>query len=72
MVKKSENTILTYKEILVLAIKGVNQEIDLYNKMEEGQNEEGKELINMMIAPLNEKIEKIKTLYRIETGTDYE
>lgn len=70
MKKKQEVTYISYKEIICLAINEISREIDDYEKKCEGKGAEAQELIANITKPLMEKRELLKTLYRIETGTE--
>lgn len=71
MAKKQETVSISYKEILVLAIKELDQEIDDYEAKGKGKGTEAQELITNITQPLRDKREKVKALYLIETGVEY-
>lgn len=70
MAKKQETVSVSYKEIVCLAIKELNREIDDYEEKGKDKGAEAQELIASLTKPLREKKEKLKTLYLIETGTE--
>lgn len=53
---------ITHTEILARAAQNIEAEIRTW---------EAAEIAAPMIGPLREKLEAVKTLYRIETGTEY-
>lgn len=70
--------ILTHTEILCFAIRHLQSEIeDIKRKGQNladrtGNKEMADGITNTLIAPINPKLEALKEMYRIETGTDYE
>ena len=71
MAKKS-TPIITHTEILNRAICSIKAEIaDWHNKCESLPQPLKDEMIAQATAPLQEKLDALKELYRIETGTDY-
>ena len=77
MAKKTE-PILTHTEILCFAIRHLENEIeDIKHKGENiakrtGNKEMADGITNALIEPLTPKLEALKEMYRIETGTDYD
>lgn len=71
MAKKS-TPIITHTEILNRAIGSITAEIaDWYTKCESLPQPIRDETIQKATEPLQEKLDALKELYRIETGTDY-
>ena len=76
MAKKNE-PILTHTEVLCFAIRHLESEIkDIKLKGEKlfertGNREMADGITNTLIEPLTPKLEALKELYRIQTGTDY-
>ena len=70
--------ILTHTEILCFAIRHLESEIkDIERKGESlaehtGKIEMARGISDTLIAPIIPKLDALKRLYRIETGTDYE
>ena len=70
--------VLTHAEILCFAIRHLKSEIEDIKLRREilaartGNNEMADGVANALIAPIIPKLEALKKLYRIETGTDYE
>ena len=72
MAKKPE-PIITHTEIICRTIRDIDREIhDLYVRSNAVPDEVGKPWFQSESAPLKEKREALKTMYRIETGTDYD
>lgn len=71
MKKIQETASVTYKEIICLAIKALDAEIAEF----EGKSAEMGDTVQVVIAritkPLYEKRDVLKTLYRIESGVEY-
>ena len=69
--------VLTHTEILCFAIRHLKSEIeDIKRKGENlakrtGNQEMADGIIAALIEPLAPKLEALKQMYRIETGTDY-
>lgn len=65
--------IITYKEILCRAIRNIEGEIEEMQKRCEGKTGDAtiKEILDSYIAERTPKIEALKEMYRIETGTEY-
>ncbi|MEF2660186.1 MULTISPECIES: hypothetical protein [Eubacteriales] len=61
---------ITHTEILARAAQNIEAEIRTWEVAVSG-NPEAAEIAAPMIGPLREKLEAVKTLYRIETGTEY-
>ena len=70
--------VLTHTEILCFAIHHLESEIDEIKRKGQnlsnrtGNKEMADGITNVLIAPLTPKLEALKEMYRIETGTDYE
>ena len=72
MAKKS-TPIITHTEIINRAINSVKAEIaDWHNKCESLPQPIRDEMIAQSTTLLQEKLEALKEMYRIETGTDYD
>lgn len=70
---KKATPVITYTEILCLAIRSIDAEIGNWRKRLEGLPDEIiRERLAACTDNLNEKRDALKTMYRIETGTDYE
>lgn len=67
-----ENVFISYKEIICLAIKELDREIEYYEKKGDVKSEEARELIDNITLPIRNKRKKLKDLYFIETGTEYD
>lgn len=67
---KKTTPIITHVEILSRAIRSIEEEI---RSMEEvmGDNPECKDMLTAYIGERAPKLEALKEMYRIETGTDY-
>lgn len=69
---KKANPIITHTEILNRAIKSIEAEIDEWSGRCKGlPKEQAENYFNATTKDLREKLETLKTLYRIETGTDF-
>ena len=66
MAKKTE-PIITHTEILSRAIRSIEEEIEEWNNKSDNIPQE---LIAKATEEPRAKLEALKTLYRIETGTD--
>ena len=72
MAKKTTPTI-THTEILARAIRSINAEIDEWRDCCKGlPKEQADSYLDATTRELRAKLETLKTLYRIETGADYE
>ena len=75
---KNNGPILTHTEILCFAIRHLESEIeDIKRKGKSLAEKSGNEVMaNDIVAtltePLTPKLEALKQMYRIETGTDYD
>lgn len=69
--EKNQTTTVTYKEIICLAIKCIDHEIDDYEERAKGKGTEAEALVAEITKPLREKLEVLKSLYHIETGVEY-
>lgn len=67
---QTKNISITHTEILVRAAQNIEVEIRTWEVTVSG-NPEAAGMASPMIGPLREKLEAVKTLYRIETGTEY-
>ena len=73
MAKKKAEPIISFTEILCLAIRSIDAEIGEWRKRFEGLPAEViEERLVICTSNLNEKRDALKTMYRIEAGTDYE
>ncbi|MBS5134862.1 MAG: hypothetical protein KHZ05_05405 [Oscillospiraceae bacterium] len=61
---------ITHTEILARAAQSIEAEIRTWEDKVSG-NQEAAEMVASMIEPLREKLEAVKALYQIETGTEY-
>lgn len=61
---------ITHTEILARAAQNIEAEIRTWEDKVSG-NQEIAEMAVPMLEPLREKLEAVKTLYQIETGTEY-
>ena len=69
---KKETPIITYTEILVRAINSVEAEIDDWRQKFNGTPDVFMTgMFEIATAELREKLDALKTLYRIETGTEF-
>lgn len=70
--------IITHTEILCLAIQRLQNDIEDIKRRGEslagktGNKEMADEIVAQLIAPMTPKLEALKELYRIETGTNFE
>lgn len=77
MANKNE-PVLTHTEILCFAIRHLEEEIaDIERRGENiaeqtGNIEMARGIADALIAPIIPKLDALKQMYRIETGTDYE
>ena len=71
MARKQETIFVPYKEIVCLAIKEISREIDEYEEKAKGKGTDAANLVTSVTKPLYEKREILKSLYRAETGTEY-
>ena len=71
MKKNSAIATMTHKEIICLAIKAIETEINEYEEKTKGADASTKELIASITKPLYEKSEILKSLYAIESGVEY-
>lgn len=75
---KKTTPILTHAETLCFAIRHLNHEIEDIKRRGEklaertGNKEMADDLTNALIEPLTPKLEALREMYRIETGTDYD
>ena len=67
---KKTTPIITHVEILCIAIRSIEDEI---RNQEEtlGDNPAFKDMLAAYVAERTPKLEALKEMYRIETGTDY-
>ena len=72
MAKKAE-PIITYKEILCLAIGKLEDNINYYREkaVRIPENDPIQKTISCMIEPMEKKQDALKQLYQIETGAEY-
>lgn len=65
--------IITHTEILVRAIRSIEDEIDNMKKKCEGRMEEAlvKQICDDYIAERTPKLDALKEMYRIEVGVEY-
>ena len=71
MANKKE-PIITHTEILCFAIRHLESEIeDIKLRGQNLRKEVADGLVPALIAPLTPKLEALKLLYRVETGTEY-
>ena len=76
---KKNTPIITHTEILVRAIRSIEDEIERWQcgpsnlgpAADEGFADTVREMVEASTAPLIKKLEALKEMYRIETGTDY-
>lgn len=70
---KKTTPIITHTEILSRAIKSIEKDIEERLALCEGLPEDIRaEMFNKSTKELREKLETMKTLYRIETGSEWE
>lgn len=67
---KNTTPIITHVEILSRAIRSVEEEIRNQEEIM-GEIPECKEMLAAFVAERAPKLEALKEMYRIETGTDY-
>ena len=65
---KRDQPIITYAEILARAARNFQDEIDIWEKRLKGLLE-GEELLEQSTKELRAKLDAIRTLYHIETGS---
>lgn len=68
---RRQTPIITHTEILSRAIRSIEQEIDTWRERCE-RIPDGEQMLKDATADLAAKLDAIKELYRIETGSDYE
>ena len=76
---KKNTPIITHAEILVRAIRSFQEEIEELQRkpsyLGPGADEEftamTMEMVGSLTAPLLQKLDALKDMYRIETGTEY-
>ena len=69
---KKTTPIITHTEILNRAIRSIEVEIDDWYEKCEGLPQDQKEsMVAMATEDLRAKLDALKTMYRIETGTDF-
>lgn len=66
---KQHKPIITHTEILCLAIRSLENELDKTQFY--GDFPEGKAFKDKTVNELTPKLEALKEMYRIETGTEY-
>lgn len=72
MAKKTTKPIITHTEILALAIRSIEGDIEERLALCEGLPEDIQaEMLNKSTVELRAKMEALKTLYSIETGADF-
>lgn len=71
MAKKNNPPIITYTEILARAIQSIGQEIESWRNRCKGLPD-GDRILAAATEDLEAKLDAVKELYRIETGSDYE
>lgn len=71
MAKINDAAAITYMEIICLAIKQLEREIDDFDGKATGDEKQVQEIVANITKPLHEKRELLKTLYRIESGVEY-
>lgn len=73
MAKKKPTPAITYTEILVLAYRSLEREVQGWREalaQAKHATEEDENNVNAICAVQLRKMDAIRTLYRIETGTD--
>ena len=71
MAKKTK-PVITHTEILSRAIQSINAEIDEWQGRCKGlSKEQADAYFEATTKELREKLDALKTMYRIETGTDF-
>lgn len=73
---KKDKPIITHTEILCLAIESLENTIRGWDEnVEKGKDEATRKMLIEMreqtVARLTPKLEALKSMYKIETGTDY-
>lgn len=68
---RRQTPIITHTEILSRAIRSIDQEIGTWRDRCEGIPD-GERMLADATADLSVKLDALKEMYRIETGTDYE
>lgn len=69
---KKTTPIITHTEILALAIRSIEGDIEERQTLCEGLPEDIRaEMFNKSTVELREKLDALKTLYRIETGAEF-
>lgn len=69
MARKNAPPVITHVEILCLAIRAIDAEIGVWRKRCEGLPDDA---FDRSVAHLLEKRDALKSMYRMETGTDYD
>ena len=75
---KKNTPIITHTEILCLAIRSLMDEIKDYERrgaeiIEKTRSKEiADNIVAQLVAPITPKLEALKEMYRIETGTDFD
>ena len=62
---------LTQTEIICLAIRALDADITAWRTKCEKGGEEGAKIFDLMTADMRQKRETLCTLYKIQTGKDY-
>ena len=70
MAKKKHAPRLTYVELLAIAHTALCEQLYNWEEKARDATDIKKELIRDITDPIKAKLETIRTLYRIETGTD--
>ena len=69
---KKVTPIITHTEIIALAIRSIEADIEEWHiKCECFPEDQVEAMFTKATAELREKLDALKTLYRIETGTDF-
>jgi len=68
MAKRRAEPVITHTEILARSIRSIDGEIESWKRFESVEPD----YYEAGTAPLREKREALKALYRIETGTEYD
>ena len=68
---KKNTPLITHTEILCLAIRNLEQELKTKTQYYEGIPE-CQTFLEAALKELTPKLEALKEMYRIETGTDYD
>lgn len=70
--KAKTNPVITHTEILNRAISSIEAEIEEWNnKCANLPHEQRETMFEIATKELREKLDALKTLYRIEAGTDF-